>query len=120
MIRMFALGALLASLAATVPPSSADAQSRESGGYSSRGLIGDGTTRNLGSRSAVTRPPPFTRPPPVVQPAPLNSSSPLTRPSPVSPPASPMTAPGAGMSGYDKNLIGTVPPPTRATTIKPR
>jgi hypothetical protein len=120
MIRMVALGVLLAALAVTAPPSSADAQSRESGGYSSRGLIGEGSTRNLGSRSAVTRPPPFTRPPPLVHPAPLTSPPPLTRPGPVTPPASPLTAPGAGMSGYGKSPIGAAPPGTRATTVKPR
>ncbi len=108
MTKMFAWGAVLAALAMGTPPSSADAQSRESGGYSSRGLIGGGTARNLGSRSAVTRPPPFTRPPPLI------------RPSPVSPPGSPMTAPGSGMSGYGGSPLDAAPPGTRATIVKPR
>lgn len=109
-MKRLVFAALLTPLAVAALPPDADAQSRGSvGGYSSGAAIGGGSYGGgIGNRSAITRTAPVTR------------SAPAVRSSPALPSNNPVTTPRYGMSGYYQNNIGTVPPGTRATTVRPR
>lgn len=118
----WALGALLAAMAVTLPAWHADAQSRGGvGGYSSGPAIGGSGVRgptvgggslgnNLGSRPAINR----------AAPAPPAGAAPVTRQGPSVPLYNSPAAPRYGTSGLERSRIGRVRPETNAITVPPR
>jgi hypothetical protein len=97
---LIVFGALVTAVSVAAPCPRADAQSR--GGIGGPTIGGGSSSRALGNRPAVTLPPP------------------AIRSSPPPPGSGALITPDHGMGRYYKNPIGTVPPGSRATAIKPR